>query len=103
MKRAGRVLRGLVEAIGVYVCTLLGILLSQYAPLLLKQGQLNTTIEWARLVISAAVALYVVASDEGKGDPEGRKRNLKRRLSNAFAAGYVWNGMLGLAGQAAGG
>lgn len=102
MARMRKLLSDLIESIGVYIFTFLGILLSQYAPLLLTQGRIDTAFEWARLGISAAIAFYIVASDEGDGDAAGRARNLKKRLAHAFTHGFTWSGILGIAGQAAG-
>jgi hypothetical protein len=92
----------LIQGLGVYICTLLGVLLSQYAPLLLRQGPINTPFQWVRLGISAAMALYIVSSDEGQGDQEAKKANLKRRLHSSFMSGMGWNAIMGIAGQAAG-
>jgi hypothetical protein len=102
MPRIRKWVGDLFGAIGVYIFTFLGIILSQYAPLLLKQGIIDTPFEWIRLGISGAIAFYIIASDESEGDEEGKKRNLKKRLAHAFTHGYCWNGLLGLAGQAAG-
>ena len=90
-----------VQTLGVYFFTFLGIVLSQYAPLLLKEGSIDTPFQWIRLGISAAIALYIVVTDETQGDAAGKAANLKKRLSTAFAHGYMWNGLMGLAGQAA--
>jgi hypothetical protein len=103
MRKAGKVFVSCLEGVGVYFCTFLGILLAQYAPLLMKQGSVDTTVEWVRLGLSAGIAFYVLAVEEGKGDEEGRRRNLKKRLCHAFTSGYAFNGLLGLAGQAVGG
>ena len=86
----------------VYVATLIGILLSQYAPLLLKHDRLDITFDFVRLAISAAVAFYIIAQDEGQGDPAGKKANLRKRIGNAFAHGVAWNSIMGIAGAAAG-
>ena len=93
----------LVQGLGIYACTLFGVLLSQYAPLLLRQGRIDSTFQWVRLAISAVVALYVVSSDETQGDQEAKKSNLKRRVHAAFMSGMGWSAIMGIAGQAAGG
>jgi hypothetical protein len=102
MPKAKKWLADTFEAVGVYFFTFLGIVLSQYAPLLLKQGKIDTPFEWIRLAISAAIAFYIVATNEATGDPDGKRNNLKHRLAHSFAQGYAWNGMIGIAGQAAG-
>lgn len=90
------------DDLGVYFATLCGVLISQYAPLLLKQGPISAPFEWLRLGISAIVAFYVVISDESGGDREGKRANFKRRVASAFAHGIAWNTLMGIAGQAAG-
>lgn len=102
MSRLTKAIGRFFEAFGVYLFTLIGILLSQYAPLLLKQGTIDTPFEMIRLGISAVVAFYIVATDETTDDPEGKKKNLKRRLAHAFTHGFTWNSIIGIAGQAAG-
>jgi hypothetical protein len=89
--------------LAVYTFTLMGILLSQYAPLLLQQGKISATVQGIRLAISAVIALYIVTTDEGHGEPDGKQKNWKRRMSHAFTQGYTWNGLLGIASQAAAG
>jgi hypothetical protein len=88
--------------VAVYLATLIGILLSQYAPLLLTHARLDTAFDFVRLAISMAVAFYVVASQENGGDEEGKKRNFKKRIANAFSQGVAWNSIMGIAGTAAG-
>lgn len=102
MSELTKVLVSVTQDIGVYIATIIGILLAQYAPLLLKQGTIDTPFQWIRLAISAAVALYVVSSDEMQGDQEAKKANLKRRLHSAIMSGMGWSAIMGIAGQAAG-
>lgn len=92
-----------MDDVAVYAATFLGVLLSQYAPLLLEHGPINTTFEWLRLAISAVIAFYIVVSGESGGDREGKRANVRRRLAAAFAHGIAWNTLVGIAGQAAGG
>jgi len=101
MVKVRKWLGAVVQAVGVYVFTLLGIMLSQFAPLLMEQGPIQTPFQWIRLFISAGLALYIVASEEGRGnDAEAKAANIKRRLATAFTHGYTWNGLLGLGAQA---
>ncbi len=106
MTKVGRFVENLFEGVGVYLFTFMGILLSQYGPMLGKRDPINVKLEWIRLAISAAMALYIVMKDESKGDAEGRKNNLKRRLGKAFSNGVSFNVISGIgiqAIQAAGG
>jgi hypothetical protein len=102
MARVKAIVERIVGGIGVYIGTLIGILLSQYAPLLLTSSRLDSTFDWVRLAISAAVALYIVGTDESAGDPAGKAAHWRRRLGNAFAHGVAWNSIIGIAGVAAG-
>jgi hypothetical protein len=100
--KALKIVGAAFNAISVYLSTLIGILLSQYAPLLLTHSRLDSAFDFVRLGISAAVAFYVVASQEQGGDEEGKKRNFKKRIANAFSHGIAWNSIMGIAGAAAG-
>ena len=90
------------SSIAVYLATLLGILLSQYAPLLLSHAPISTAFQWIRFGISAAMAFYLVVGQEQGGDPDGKAANFKRRIANAISHGMAWNTAIGIAGQAAG-
>ena len=96
------IIRNAFYGVAVYVATLIGILLSQYAPLLLTHNRLDSAFDFVRLAISAAVAFYIVANDESGGDEEGKRKNFRKRLGNAFAHGVAWNSIMGIAGAAAG-
>ena len=102
MPKLLKVAEGIISAVGVYLATLVGILLSQYAPLLLTHNRLDSTFDFVRLAISAAVAFYVVFSQEQGGDEEGKRKNVGKRLANAFSHGIAWNSIMGIAGTAAG-
>lgn len=86
----------------VYMSTLLGIMLSQYAPLLLSHGKIDTAFQWIRLGISMGIAFYLMVGQEEGGDAEGKAKNFKRRIANAISHGMAWNTLMGIAGQAAG-
>jgi hypothetical protein len=102
MKKLSTVIGDIFEELGVYVFTLLGIMLNQYVPILLKQGTIDTPFQWIRLVVSSVLALYIVMKDESGGDPQGKKGNLRRRLAAAFSHGFMFNQMVDIVGQAAG-
>jgi hypothetical protein len=102
MPKAITILVKAFNAVAVYLATLVGILLSQYAPLLLSHARLDSTFDFVRLAISMAVAFYVVSQHESGGDEDGKKKNINRRLANAFAQGISWNTLMGIAGAAAG-
>lgn len=89
------------QSIAVYVATLLGVLLAQYAPLLLTHEKLDSAFDWVRLGISCGVALYLVAGQEEGGEETGKRAHFKRRIANALSHGIAWNTLMGIAGTAA--
>lgn len=101
MKKIWVILTGVASSAVVYFATLLGVLLAQWAPMLID-GSRPSTYSWFRLGISAAVAFYLVVGQEEGGDAEGKRRHLKRRIANAISHGIAWNAVLGIAGAAAG-
>jgi hypothetical protein len=101
MTKFGKFAREIWYAVAVYIATFLGIVLSQYAPLLLTKGKLDNVFDFVRLGISALVAFYVVATQEQGGDEEGKRKNINKRIANAFAHGIAWNSIMGIAGTAA--
>ena len=102
MKRITAILGAIWRGAVVYLATLVGIVLSQYAPLLLSHERIDTAFDWFRLGISCLIAFYLVAGQEEGGDEEGKRKHLKRRIANALAHGIAWNSILGIAGTAAG-
>jgi hypothetical protein len=100
MTKAQRFLGEFLEGVGVYVMTLLGILMAQYGPILMRPADTDLTLQWVRIGASAALALAIVVQDERGGDEEGKRANLKRRLSHAFTHGVTWNVIAGIGVQA---
>lgn len=90
------------QSVFVYMATLVGVLLSQYAPLLISHAPIATTFQWIRLAISMGIAFYLVVGQEEGGDSEGKRKNFKRRVANALAHGMSWSSLIGIAGLAAG-
>ncbi len=81
-----------------YILCLMGVLLVQYVPYLAVAGKIPTDIfiDWARLGISAVIALYVILNQEKGGDPAGKRNNSPQRMINAFQAGAGWNALIGI-------
>lgn len=102
MTRFQHFLKHLLRDLGVYVCTLAGVLCAQYAPELLKGRQMNTAFQVVRLIGSLILTLFIVASSEVAGDQIAKQAHTGRRWAAAFTHGYTWNGLIGIAGQAAG-
>lgn len=86
----------------VYVFTLLGIFIAQFGPMLVSAQPLSLhTYGIVKLLISMAIAFYIVVGQEEGGDDIGKQKNLKRRIANALSHGISYNALIGLAGQAA--
>jgi hypothetical protein len=100
MTKLRKFMATLMEVVGVYIMTLLGVLMAQYGPLLMRPADTDLTLQWVRIGASAALTLVIVIQDEGKGDEAGKKANLKRRLSHAFTSGVTWNVVAGIGVQA---
>jgi hypothetical protein len=100
MTKFRKALTELFEGIGVYVMTFLGMMMAQYGPILMRPADTDLTLQWVRIGASAALAFAIVIQDEKTGDEEGKKANLKRRLSHAFTHGVTWNVIAGIGVQA---
>ena len=99
MPKLRAILENIASGVGVYFATFIGILLSQYAPLLLTHGQLDFVFDTVRTVISGVVAFYIVMNDEAGGDLEGKRKNLRKRIGAAFAHGVTWSTLIGIGGM----
>ena len=100
MTKLQKVIEDFFENVGVYICTLLGIIIAQYGPILLQPAASDVALQWTRIGFSAVIAFYLVINDEAKGDPDGKRNNLKRRLSSAFKSGMTWNVIMGIGVEA---
>lgn len=102
MKKLKSILFDIADDVLAYFCTLAGVLLAQFAPYLATRGKLDSSgiIDLLRIGISALVALYIVAQQEGGADTDdkkaGKRANFKQRMANAFAHGVAWNTLIGI-------
>jgi len=87
-----------------YILTIVGILLSNYLPMLRTTGTIDVSIDLWRIGISAMVALIIIGRQEAiatDGDTAkaraGRRRNFAPRMANALAQGIAWNTIVQLA------
>ena len=96
MRRVKNFFSGFAWDARIYLMTLLGVLFSQLDPLMQTRGHLIATGEWTRVVVSAIVAFVVVIFSEGQGDQQGKAKNIKRRLRDAFIHGVGWPSIIGV-------
>jgi len=101
-----RAIAGFLDDFLAYVLTIIGIIASNYIPLLKKQGAINISIDWWRLTISAVVALMIISRQEVITAPddqakikarEGRRKRFLLRMSNALAQGALWAQIMDMA------
>jgi hypothetical protein len=87
-----------------YILTIVGILLSNYLPVLKVTGHVDLHIDPWRVGIASLVALLVVTKQESLGglDKEaskaGRRRNFGQRMASALSHGIAWNQIVQLGG-----
>lgn len=112
MKRPARdriTLLDVIDEVGAYVCTLAGLLMSQFYQAASESGSPELSLLFAtqfsrlRIVLAAIAALYIVLRSEEKGDDyAGRRTHMKGRMARALCSGFTANGVVGLAGLMAG-
>jgi len=82
-----------------YVLTIIGILLSNYIPLLRETNIITIQMDWFRIGISAIVALMIIGKQEALESDEtgnktkareGRKKRFGVRMFNALSQGIAW-------------
>jgi hypothetical protein len=88
-----------------YVLTIVGILLSNYIPLLKTTGIIDIKMDWFRIGISAIVAIMIIGKQESleldeTGSKEkskaGRKKRFSIRMFNALAQGISWSTIMNI-------
>jgi hypothetical protein len=91
-----------------YILTILGIMISNYLPLLKTSGTIHIETDWWRLGISAIVALMLigrqetlVADENGSIDKAkaGRKKKFSLRMFNALSMGMAWAQLIDMASK----
>jgi len=89
-----------------YLLTIVGILISNYIPLLKTTNMINIQMDWFRVGISAIIALMIIAKQETleldeTGSKEkskvGRKKRFLIRMFNALSQGIAWSTMINMA------
>jgi hypothetical protein len=91
-----------------YILTIVGIVISNYLPLLKTTGTIHIEADWWRLGISAVVALMLigrqealVADENGSTDKAkaGRKKKFSLRMFNALSQGMAWAQLIDMASK----
>jgi hypothetical protein len=94
-----------LDDILAYILTILGIVFSNYLPLLKSPDPINISIGWWRIALAAMVALLVIGKQEnldidesGSTDKSraGRRKRFWARMMNAFAQGVMWSQIISL-------
>lgn len=86
----------------IYAVTLLGVMVSQYLPAMKSGQDFQIEAHWSRILVGAVIALAFVLKDEelpaGQDKTvarQGKRRNLRRRLSSGLAQGMMWSTLSG--------
>ena len=96
----------ILDDIMAYILTIIGILCSNYLPLLKTNGKIDIIVDWWRIGLAAIVALLVIGKQEsldmdenGSTDKSksGRKKRFTIRMINALSQGIMWAAFINLA------
>jgi|WetSurMetagenome_2_1015567.scaffolds.fasta_scaffold753571_1 hypothetical protein len=92
-----------LDDILAYLLTIVGILSSTYIPMLKTGEPIDIRVNSGRLIVSAIVALLIIAKQEritGEDTAKaraGRRANFASRMLNALAQGVMWVQIMQLA------
>jgi hypothetical protein len=91
-----------------YFLTIVGIMISNYIPLLKTTGTIHIEADWWRIGISSIVALMIIgrqetltADEDGSTDKAkaGRKKKFSLRMFNALSQGMAWAQLIDMASK----
>lgn len=97
----------ILDDILAYVLTVVGILFSNAVPMLKANEPIVLDFGLLRIVVAMIVALLFVSDQEtlGKIDGEtkavakqGRRKNFRKRMTNALAQGVMWAQIMNMVG-----
>jgi len=85
----------ILQDVGAYLLTVVGILAANYLPLLESGQPIHIDIGFGRVLIAGLVALLLVGYQEQKdagkeGAQDGKRKNWKLRMINALSHGLAW-------------
>jgi hypothetical protein len=87
-----------------YLLTIVGILSSTYIPMLKTGEAIDIRVNLGRLIISAIVALLIIAKQEKISGEDaakaraGRRKNFGARMINALGQGVLWVQVMNIGG-----
>jgi hypothetical protein len=85
-----------LDSLAMIIAAAGGIILSKYIPEFRAGGDIIFAIpSWGRIIISAVLAVGVIAMTELKGSKAGKRKNFIKRIWFAFANGMAWHTILG--------
>jgi hypothetical protein len=95
-----------LDDILAYILTIIGILCSNYLPLLKSNGIIDISIDWWRIGLAAVVALMIIGKQETleidengttEKSKQGRRKRFALRMINSLSQGVLWNQIIQLA------
>ena len=98
----------IVDDFLAYILTIVGIIISNYIPLLKNSGTIHIEADWWRMGISAMVALLIIGKQEALSIDEngstdkakaGRKKKFSIRMFNALSNGISWATLIDMASK----
>ena len=97
----------ILDDVFAYILTVVGILFSNVIPLLKTNEPFTLDIGTMRIVAACVVALLFVNEQENiaavEGDnklkaKEGKRKNFRKRMTNALAQGFMWSQVMNMVG-----
>jgi hypothetical protein len=95
----------IVDDFLAFIMTIIGMLASNYLPLLKTSGTIHIEADWWRLVLSAIGAVIIIGQQEKLSPDEdgdiskarkGRRKKFGMRMWNALSQGMAWAQYLNL-------
>ena len=99
-------LADVLDDVLAYILTMIGILASNYLPLLKSMDSITVDVGIWKIILSAIIALMIVGkgeqldgtvSEEKVKSKAGRKKRFLLRMSNALAQGVMWSQLINAA------
>ena len=106
LKQFWNKLFNILDDVLAYILTIVGIMISNYIPLMKTNSVIHIEADWWRLIISAIIAIMIIGKQESldldeNGSTEkakaGRKKRFGIRMFNALSNGIAWSTMINMA------
>lgn len=107
MRRVLNKIIDIVDDILAYILTIVGIMVSNYIPMLQGTDAIDIKIDPWRIALSAIVALIIIGKQEAILEQEeegktkarmGRRRRFFIRMVNALSQGMMWSQLMQIVG-----